>query len=97
MKVFIATRLLVDGRANDPNIRSQMWRMIVASDDDAARNLYRLVGTESLIPWVATRYHLTGLSPANVPYYWGLTRITARATVNFYAAVANDSAVAPGC
>ena len=95
MKVFIATRLLVDGRANDPSIRSQMWQMIVASDDDAARNLYRLVGTESLIPWVAARYHLTGLAPANVPYYWGLTRITARATVNFYAAVANDTAVAP--
>jgi hypothetical protein len=72
-----------------------MWRMIVASDDDAARSLYRLVGTESLIPWVAARYHLTGLAPASVPYSWGLTRITARATVNFYAAVANDPVVAP--
>ena len=35
-----------------------------------------------------------GLAPANIPNYWGLTRIT-RAVVRFYVAVAGDSAVAP--
>jgi hypothetical protein len=95
MKVFIATRLLVDGLADDPTVRSQMWQMIVASNDDAARTLYRLVGTESLIPWIAARYGIGGLAPANIANYWGLTRITARAVVRFYAAVADDPAVAP--
>jgi hypothetical protein len=95
MKVFIATRLLAEGRADDASVRDQMWRMIVASDDVAARNLYRLVGTESLIPWIAHRYGIPGLAPANVPNYWGLTRITARGVVTFYAAVANDAVVAP--
>ena len=95
MKVFIATRLLVDGQAADPAIRDEMWRMIVASDDLAARHLYQVAGAESLIGWIVGRYGIGGLAPANIPNYWGLTRITARAVVRFYVAVAGDSAVAP--
>jgi hypothetical protein len=95
MKTFIAARLLVDGKANDPAIKDQMRRMIVASDDKAATALYPLVGREDVVPWVASRYHISGLAPANIPNYWGLTRITARAMVNFYAAVARDSVVGP--
>jgi len=95
VKAFIATRLLVEGHANDPGVKDQMYQMIVASDDNAATALYPLVGREALVPWIASRYHLTGLAPANVPNYWGLTRITARAMVNFYAAIATDSVVGP--
>ncbi len=97
MKVFIATRLLVDGQAHDSSISSQMWQMITASDDNAASNLYHVAGTASLIPWIASRYHISGLAPppANQANYWGLTRITARAIVRFYAAVAGDPVVAP--
>jgi hypothetical protein len=95
VKTFIAARLLADGKASDPAISDQMWRMIVASDDKAATALYPLVGREGVVPWVASRYHISGLEPANIPNYWGLTRITARAMVNFYAAVARDSVVGP--
>jgi Beta-lactamase enzyme family len=95
VKTFIAARLLVDGQATDPAIRSEMWQMIVASDDSAATALYKLVGREALISWIVNRYHLSGLAPASVPNYWGLTRITARAMVSFYASVANDPVVGP--
>jgi hypothetical protein len=95
MKVFIATRLLVEGHHSNPNIASKMWSMIVASDDNAASALYPIVGNESLIPWIASRYGLGGLAPATIPNWWGLTRITARSMVYFYNAVANDPAVGP--
>jgi hypothetical protein len=95
VKTFIAARLLADGKADDPGIKDQMWRMITASDDKAATALYPLVGREGLVPWVVSRYHVSGLAPANVPNYWGLTRITARGMVNFYAAVADDDVVGP--
>ena len=54
VKLFIATRLLVDGQANDPVIRDKMWFMITQSDDDTASELYTLVGTEDVVGWVAT-------------------------------------------
>ena len=95
VKVFIATRLLVEGQHSNPNIASKMWSMIVASDDNAASALYPVAGNESLIPWIANRYGLGGLAPATIPNWWGLTRITARSMVYFYDAVANDPAVGP--
>jgi hypothetical protein len=95
VKVFIATRLLAEGRASDPAVADEMWRMIVASDDDAATDLYNLVGTEDVVPWVANRYGISGLQPASIHNYWGLTRVTARAMVAFYNRVAGDSAVGP--
>jgi len=95
VKVFIATRLLVDGLADDPQIQDQMWRMVTASDDEAARALYPLAGGEGLAEWISERYHLTGISASPRPGYWGLTRITARAMVGFYTAAADDPAVGP--
>jgi hypothetical protein len=95
VKVFIATRLLVDGQAQDPAVRDLMWRMITLSDDDAGSRLYILAGSEGLVGWIHDRYGIDGLKPANIPNYWGLTRITARAMVTFYARVADDPAVAP--
>jgi hypothetical protein len=95
VKVFIATRLLVDGLADDAGVKDQMWRMVTASDDAAATKLYPMAGGEGLAAWISERYHLTGLVAANRPGYWGLTRITARAMVDFYTAVADDPAVGP--
>jgi len=95
VKVFIATRLLVDGEAADPAVQDLMWKMITCSDDDAGSKLYILAGSESLVGWVQARYGISGLAPANIPNYWGLTRITARAMTTFYADVAGDPAVAP--
>jgi hypothetical protein len=95
VKVFIATRLLADGRADDPAVRDRMWKMITVSDDAEGSYLYGLAGGESLVPWIADRYGISGLAPTDRPGFWGLTRITARAMVNFYAAVIADPAVAP--
>src|SRR4029453_14156938 len=86
---------LVDGRANDPQVKDQMWRMVTASDDAAAGALYPLAGSEGLAAWISARYHLGGISASPRPGYWGLTRITARAVVGFYTAVADDPAVGP--
>jgi hypothetical protein len=95
VKLFIATRLLVDGQANDPAIRDKMWFMITQSDDDTASELYTVVGAEDVVGWVANRYHVDGLAPAPIHNYWGLTSVTARAMVAYYAAVANDPVVGP--
>ena len=95
VKVLIAARLLVEGKAQDPGVPDLMWRMITLSDDDAATQLYRRAGSEALVPWINNHYGISGLAPADRPGYWGLTRITARGVVSFYAAVRNDPAVAP--
>ncbi len=95
VKVFIAARMLAEGRANTQATQALMWKMITQSDDNAASTLYYQVGAEGLVSWIANRYQLSGLAPANMPGYWGLTRITARAMALFYARVAQDSAVGP--
>jgi hypothetical protein len=95
VKVFIATRLLAEGQANDPGVRDQMWRMVTTSDDAAAMALYPKAGSEGLAAWISARYHLTGISASPRAGYWGLTRITARAVVGFYTAVADDPVVGP--
>jgi hypothetical protein len=46
-----------------------------------------------LAGWISARYHLSGVSASPRPGYWGLTRITARAMVAFYTAVADDAVV----
>ena len=95
VKVFIATRLLVEGKAKDAAVRDQMWRMVTASDDAAATALYPMAGGEALAGWISAHYHLAGVSASPRLGYWGLTRITARALVEFYTAVADDPAVGP--
>jgi hypothetical protein len=95
VKVFIAARLLVEGKAEDPATRERMWEMITVSDDDAGTYLYGLAGSEGLVPWITDHYGIAGLAPADRPGYWGLTRVTARGMVSFYAAVIADPAVAP--
>jgi hypothetical protein len=93
IKVFIAARLLVEGRAEDPAVRDAMWRMIVCSDDDAATWLYGLVGGDSLPAWVTSYYGIGGVAPPSLPGWWGLSQVTARAMVTFYAHIAADPTV----
>jgi hypothetical protein len=95
VKVFIAARLLAEDKAEDPTVRDRMHLMIVASDDDAASDLYPVAGGEELVGWISARYHITGLRVTTDPGAWGLTGVTARAMVAFYAAVATDAKVGP--
>jgi hypothetical protein len=95
VKLFIATRVLADGHFSEPGVSDLMWSMITQSDDDAASELYDVVGDEDVIPWVSSRYGITGLAPATIPGWWGLTQVTPRAIVSFYAHMINDQAVAP--
>jgi len=59
------------------------------SDDDAASALYPLAGARAC-PGGSLDVASAVSPPTNVPNYWGLTRITARAMVNFYAQMAED-------
>jgi hypothetical protein len=95
VKVFIAARMLAEHRDTTQAIKDMMWKMITQSDDDAASALYYQVGAENLVPWIASRYQLSGIAPTNKPGWWGLTKITARAMALFYARAANDPDVGP--
>jgi hypothetical protein len=93
VKVFLAARLLVDGRQRDAATEDLMRQMIVASDDKAATALYPEAGGEELAAWTNQRYKTRGIGAASKPGAWYLTRVTARSVVTFYAAVAKDELV----
>ena len=95
VKAFIATRLLVDGQAKDPATKDLMWKMITLSDDGIASQLYPVAGGQNLVDWIVRRYQLTGLKPTTRAGAWGLTQVTARAMVTFFAAAAKDPLVGP--
>ena len=95
VKVFVAARLLVDGRDRDPATEDLMRKMIVASDDDAATALYPVAGGEGLAAWVNQRYGTRGVGASPKPGAWYLTRVTARAVVTFHSAIADDQVVGP--
>ena len=95
VKAFIATRLLVDGQAKDPTTKDLMWKMITLSDDGIATQLYPVAGGQNLVDWIVRRYKLTGLKPTTRSGAWGLTQVTARGMVMFFAAAAKDPLVGP--
>jgi hypothetical protein len=95
VKAFIATRLLVDGEAKDPATKDLMWKMITLSDDGIATQLYPVAGGQNLIDWIVRRYKVTGLKPTTRSGAWGLTQVTARGMVTFFAAAAKDPLVGP--
>jgi hypothetical protein len=95
VKVFVAARLLVNGRDRDPATEDLMRKMIVASDDNAATALYPLAGGEGLAAWINQRYGTRGIRASTKPGAWYLTRVTARAVVTFYSAIADDDLVRP--
>jgi len=97
VKAFIATSLLVSGKANDTTTRSKMYEMIVASNDDDASALYGPAGGSGLAAFIMSRYGISGLAPppASQSGYWGEFKITPHAMVEFYDAMSRDSVVAP--
>jgi hypothetical protein len=95
VKVFIAARLLQTGQMHGPTAATA-YRMITASDDADATALYARAGGDAVVSLVAAHYGIADLgAPPSVPGRWGLTRITARGLVHFYAAVAKDPVVGP--
>jgi hypothetical protein len=95
VKVFIAARLLVEGRAGEAWVQETMRRMIVCSDDNAGSVLYDRAGGDGLMRWISERYGIAGLTPPSIPGYWGTTGVTARAMVYFYAKVTEDPVAGP--
>jgi len=95
VKTMIAARLLATGQMHG-TVAKKAWSMITRSDNQAAWDLYPLVGRDHLMPWIEAHYHLSGIgAPPTMHGVWGSTQITARGMVRFYDAVHNDAAVWP--
>ncbi len=95
VKTMIATRLLVDGEMSGRDA-DLAWNMITRSDNDAANTLYKVVGADTLVPWIEAHYGIAHLGePPAFPTFWGSTRITAGGLVRYYAAVRRDDRVWP--
>lgn len=95
VKVFIATRLLVEGRMHG-STASRAYKMITQSDDAIASSLYGSVGGDSLINWVKAHYHVPDLgTPPRRAGWWGNTHITPHGLVRLYAKLKADHRVAP--
>lgn len=95
MKVFIATRLLVQGQMSGWN-ETTAWKMITQSDDASANALYYRTGGDSVVTWAAQHYNIPFLgAPPPRSGWWGGTRITAHGMAVFYNAVAHDPRVWP--
>jgi hypothetical protein len=95
VKVFIAARLLVEGRMHG-STRRAAYKMITQSDDAIASSLYGSVGGDSLINWVKAHYDVPGLgSPPHRAGWWGNTHITPHGLVRLYAKLKADRKVSP--
>jgi len=95
MKVFVATRLLVEGQMSGWN-ETTAYKMITQSDNASTNALYGRVGGDGVITWAAQQYGLPNLgAPPTQPGWWGGTRITAHGLTLFYNAVAHDARVWP--
>jgi hypothetical protein len=95
VKVFIATDLLLTGQMTG-DTASVAYKMVTASDDDAADSLYGLVGGDSVITTIANHYGITNLgSPPADTGQWGETTITADGLVHLYAKLKADPEVWP--
>lgn len=91
VKVFIATRLLVEGKMTGATAATA-YQMITRSDDNAADQLYGRVGGDALAAWIQARYKIPVGRPTD-PGWWGETRISAQGLVLFYARAAADPKV----
>ncbi|HST47387.1 hypothetical protein [Jatrophihabitans sp.] len=95
VKVFIATRLLLD-RQLTGDLAETAYRMIARSDDGAADALYGYAGGDDVLPWLAAHYDIPDLgSPPSLAGWWSNTHISATGLVRFYAKVKADPVVWP--
>lgn len=95
VKVFVATRLLLDGQLTG-DTADTAYRMIAQSDDGAMDALYGLAGSDQVLPWIAEHYDIPDLGepPAQVGW-WSNAKISAAGMVRFYAKVKADPVVWP--
>jgi hypothetical protein len=95
IKVFIATRLLVQHRMSG-STEARAWKMITQSDDAIASSFYGSVGGDGLINWIKARYHVPdlGYGPSR-PGWWGNTHLRPSGLVKLYAKIKRDRVVAP--
>lgn len=95
VKVFIATRLLVEGRMYG-STAATAYKMITQSDDASANALYGRVGGDALINWVKGYFHEPdlGAAPSHAGW-WGNTHVTPLGMVRVYAKLAADNRVGP--
>ena len=95
IKVFIATRLLVQHRMYGSTER-RAWKMITQSDDAIASAFYGSVGGDNLVNWMKRRYHVPDLGyPPSQPGWWGNTHLRPSGLVKLYAKLKRDRTVAP--
>jgi hypothetical protein len=93
VKVFIATRILLQGRMHG-STASRAYKMITQSDDAIASSLYGSVGGDSLITWIKKHYNVPSLgSPPKRAGWWGGTYITSDGLVRLYAKLKADKKV----
>ncbi|WP_116112146.1 serine hydrolase [Austwickia chelonae] len=96
MKLFLASRLLVEGRLTGPT-EDAARRMVALSDDQAANSLYAAGGGDAVITWVSARYAIPdlGVPPVQGPGQWGSTLVTPRGMAAFLYAVHQDGKTRP--
>ncbi len=95
IKVFIATRLLIQGRMHG-STAARAWKMITQSDDAIASAFYGSVGGDGLINWMKARYHEPDLGyPPSRAGWWGNTHLRPCGLVKLYAKLKRDRRVAP--
>lgn len=95
VKVFVATRLLLNGQLTGWRADTA-YRMIARSDDGAMDALYGLAGADQVTPWIAEHYDIPELGrPPNQVGWWSNAKISAAGLVRFYAKVKADPVVWP--
>ncbi|MEO6501132.1 MAG: hypothetical protein ABIQ09_04395 [Jatrophihabitantaceae bacterium] len=95
VKVFVATRLLLDGQLTGDRADTA-YRMIAQSDDGAVDALYGLAGSDGVLPWIAEHYNIPELGRAPMQIgWWSNAKISAAGMVRFYAKVKADPVVWP--
>ena len=95
IKVFIAARLLVQGRMHG-STSARAYKMITQSDDAIASAFYGSVGGDGLINWVKAHYHVPDLgSPPTWPGWWGSTHLRPAGLAKLYVKLKKDPKVAP--
>lgn len=75
VKVFIATRILLQGRMHGTTA-ARAYTMITQSDDAIASSLYPTVGGADIEPWIERHYAITNLgsAPSTFPRNWETPR-----------------------
>ncbi len=96
VKVFIATRILLQGRMHGTTA-TRAYKMVTQSDDAIASSFYASVGGAGIEPWIENHYKIKNLGsrPSTYPGNWGNTKITAVGMAQFYAKVKKDKKVGP--